>query len=101
MAEFNEDFDGITITEINQTDDSWTFMVELGHGEGAAEYMIDLDREYWTKMTARRIEPADFVILTFKFLLEKETKELILKRFNMSDVAGHYPSFELEVKRRL
>ncbi len=76
-------------------------MVELGHGEGLIEYWIDVDRDYWTRLTNRRVEPSELVTATFKFLLDKELKEVILKKFNLSDVAGRYPGYETEMKRAL
>lgn len=101
MAEFNEGFDGIRVTETNQSDNGWTFLVELGHGEGLIECWVDVDREYWTRLTNRRVEPEDLVLETFKFLLDKEHKELILKKFNLSDVAGNFPMYEAEIKKSL
>lgn len=101
MAEFNEDFDGISITETNQSDYGWTFLVELGHGEGLIEYLVDVDRDYWTRLTNRRIEPVELIRATFKFLLDKEQKERILKRFNLSDVVANFPNYENEMKRVL
>ena len=101
MAEMDEDFDGVHVTEQNQRDDGWTFMVELGYGDGLIEYLVDVDRAYWTKLTDRRIEPEELVRVTFKFLLDKEPKELILKRFNLSDIQGYFPNYEIEIKRIL
>ena len=99
MAELNEDFDGMRVTETNQREDGWTFLVELGHGEGLIEYLVDVDKEFWTRLTNRRMEPADLVTFTFKFLLDKEPKERILRRFNIADVAGHFPAFENDIRR--
>src|SRR3990167_1765065 len=99
MAEFNEDFDGIRITETNQKEESWTFLVELGHGDNLAEYYVDVDRDYWTKLTGRRIEPAELIEITFKFLLDKEQKEMIMKKFNLSEVNKLFPQYETEIKR--
>lgn len=87
------------MTEISQRDDGWTFLVELGHGEGLIEYYIDVDREYWTRLTNRRIEPDELIRETFKFILERKPKELILKRFNLSDVSGVFPTYEAEIKK--
>ena len=101
MAEFNEDFDGIRITETNQSNDSWTFLVELGHGDNLIEYYIDVERDYWTQLTSRRIEPAGLIEATFKFLLEKEPKEMIMKKFNLSEVIKFFPQYENEIKRIL
>ena len=99
MTEFNEDFDGMRVTETNQSEEGWTFLVELGYGDGLTEYFVDVDKNYWTRLTNRRIEPGELVVTAFKFLLDKETKELILKRFSIADIAGHYPNFENEMKR--
>ncbi len=101
MAELNEDFDGMRVTETNQSDNGWTFLVELGNGDGLLEYWIDVDRDYWTRLTNRRIEPDELVSITFKFLLDKESKELILKKFNLSDVAGNFPTYEMEIKKNI
>ncbi len=101
MAEFNDEFDGMRVTETNQTDNGWTFMVELGEGEGLIEFWIDVDRDYWTRLTNRRVEPAELVAVTFKFLLAKGSKELLLKKFNLADVPGRYPDYETEMRRAL
>ncbi len=101
MAEFNEEFDGIRVTEVNQREEGWTFLVELGHGDSLIEYFVDVDKEFWTRLTSRRIEPADLINVTFKFLLDKEPKELILRKFNLADVGGHYPQYETEIRRML
>lgn len=101
MAEFNEDFDGIRVTETNQNDNGWTFLVELGHGEGLIEYLVDVDRDFWTRLTNRMVEPTELVIFSFKFLLDREPKEIILKKFNLSDISGHFPTYEAEIKKYL
>lgn len=98
-AEFNEEFDEIRITEAVQREDGWTYLVELGHGEGLIEYLVDVDREYWTRLINRRVEPEKLVEITFKFLLDHQAKETIIKRFNLSDVSGQYPNYENEIKR--
>ncbi|MBI2064783.1 MAG: hypothetical protein HYT62_01875 [Candidatus Yanofskybacteria bacterium] len=99
MAEFDEDSDGIRATEVSQREDGWTFLVEVGQGDSLIEYFVDVDKDYWTRLTVRRIEPAELVKATFRFLLEKEQKEVIMKKFNLADVAGHFPNYENEMRR--
>ena len=99
MAELDEDFDEIRVTELSQREDGWTFFVELGHGDGLVEYMVDLDREYWTRLTNRRVEPSELIIKTFDFLLDKEPKELILRKFNLSDISARFPMYEDEIRK--
>ncbi|MDP3792979.1 MAG: hypothetical protein Q8Q89_04625 [bacterium] len=99
MAEYNEEFDGIRITETNQKEGGWTFLVELGHGDNLVEYYVDVDRDYWAQLTGRRVEPAQLIEATFKFLLDKEQKEMIMKKFNLNEVNKLFPQYEAEIKR--
>lgn len=101
MSEYDEDFDNISVSEVGQRDDGWTFVVELGHGDGIIEYMVVLDRNYWTRLTGQRIEPSVFVETVFKFLLERGSKETIKRNINISDISGSFPNFEMEIKRLL
>jgi len=101
MAEINEEFDNMQVTEINQHKEGWTFLVEIGHGDGLVEYFIDVDKDYWARLTNRRVEPMDLIKATFNFLLDKEPKELILKKFNIADISGFFPSYENEMKKIL
>ncbi|OGN06481.1 MAG: hypothetical protein A3B86_03480 [Candidatus Yanofskybacteria bacterium RIFCSPHIGHO2_02_FULL_38_22b] len=101
MAEYNEDFDGIRVTEVNQRENSWTFLVELGHGDNLVECYVEVNRDYWTQLTSRRVEPAGLIEATFKFLLEKTPKEMIMKKFNLNDIIRLYPQYENEIKRIL
>ena len=101
MSEFNDDFEEIRVTEMNQSDNGWNYLVELGYGDGLIEYMVEVDVAYWTRLTGRRIEPDELVKMTFNFLLDKEQKEMIRKKFNLAEVVGSFPTYEDEIKRRL
>jgi hypothetical protein len=38
---------------------------------------------------------------SFEFLLERESKESILSRFDLSLISRYFPEYEQEIKRRL
>jgi len=38
---------------------------------------------------------------SFEFLLEREPKESILTRFDLSLISRYFPEYEREIKRRL
>ncbi|KAF0131467.1 MAG: hypothetical protein FD139_2070 [Methylocystaceae bacterium] len=42
-----------------------------------------------------------FISAAFRFLLDREAKESILARFDMSDVAGYFPEFEQKLPEYL
>jgi hypothetical protein len=41
--------------------------------------------------------PAEFLRRCFDFLLEREPKESILARFDVSDIGRYFPEFEREI----
>jgi hypothetical protein len=55
----------------------------------------------FTKLTAGKIEPEELVRRSFEFLLEREPKESILSRFDLSVISRYFPEYEREMKRRL
>jgi hypothetical protein len=38
---------------------------------------------------------------SFRFLLEREPKESILRRFNLTVISRYFPEYEREIKGRL
>lgn len=38
---------------------------------------------------------------SFRFLLEREPKEAILRRFEISEIARYFPDYPTEIRRRL
>ncbi len=44
-------------------------------------------------------DAAQFAERCFAFLLEREPKESILRRFDVSVIASYFPEFETEIKR--
>ncbi len=101
MSEFAEDYDEMKVTEEGQSANGWTFLVELGHGDGLTEYLVNVNREYWTLLTGRRVEPEELVKMTFEFLLSKRSKDLIKRKFDVSEVSAGFSDYEMEVKKKL
>ncbi|MDP8999380.1 MAG: hypothetical protein M3O46_04640 [Myxococcota bacterium] len=60
---------------------------------------VTLDRTLLARLAPD--EPAEiFVRRCFDFLLQREDKESILQRFNVSDIARYFPEFEKTIARR-
>jgi hypothetical protein len=54
-----------------------------------------------TRLTTGNVEPEELVRHSFEFLLEREPKESILTRFDLSVISRYFPEYEREIKRRL
>jgi hypothetical protein len=55
----------------------------------------DLDR-----LAGEKIEAEKLIERSFEFLLEREPKESILARFDLSVIGRYFPEYEREMKRR-
>lgn len=47
------------------------------------------------------VEETKLLEASFRFLLEREPKEAILSRFELSDIEGYFPEYPEEIRQRL
>ena len=55
----------------------------------------------YTRLTNGKVEPEELVRRSFEFLLEREPKESVLTRFDLSAISRYFPEYEREIRRRL
>jgi len=88
----------IKVREKEQTADGWEFLVEVGSKGNGLEYLVMLDKEYWEELTDNKYTPKELVIKSFRFLLEREEKRSILKKFNLYEISRYFPEYESEIR---
>ncbi len=64
------------------------------------KYNVSLDNEYWQDLTGGKIAKEELIKKSFEFLLERETKESILSRFNLRVINQYFPEFEEEIRKQ-
>jgi hypothetical protein len=80
------------------TDPKPTFDVEVREGRGSSRHTVTLDPALLARLAgARAVSGEAFVEAVFAFLLEREPKESILSRFDVSVVSRYFPEFEAEI----
>ncbi len=89
----------ITITRI-RGDDPLAFDVCVADAGGTSRHRVTLTRADLARLAAGRA-PERLVEAAFGFLLEREPKESILARFDVSVIARYFPDFERELPRYL
>jgi len=80
--------------------DGWVFEVEIDEDDSKSSYSVELLKEDYERLTDGKIEPKELIEKSFNFLLERESKESILKKFNLMDIARYFPEYEDEIKER-
>jgi hypothetical protein len=80
------------------TDSGWLFTVVIGAGDNLTKHTVELQKEYYEKLTRGEILPEELINRSFEFLLEREPKESILREFNLQLITKYFPEYEKEIK---
>ena len=88
--------DKIDITE-KKTNHGWDFQVTIS-GNGTTVHQVKLSEKYYEKINLG-LTPNKLINASFKFLLEREPKEMILSKFDLQIIANYFPNYEKEIRK--
>ncbi len=86
--------------EIEKTGDL-EFRVRIIEKASESTHHVSMKKDDYTRLTSGKIGPEELLKRSFEFLLERESKESILARFDLSVIRRYFPQYESEMKRRL
>ena len=89
-----------TKIEIDKFDASH-FRVRVIEAASESSHQVTLNPGDCARLTGGAAEPEELLRKSFQFLLEREPKESILARFDLSVISRYFPEYEQEMKRRL
>ena len=81
--------------------DPLDFEVVVREGKGETRHRVTMSKAKSEQLTAGKHTPERCLEAAFRFLLEREPKELILARFDISVISHYFPEFEQELPRYL
>jgi hypothetical protein len=81
--------------------DPLEFDVVVGEGEDKSSHRVTISRAMLSRLAAGTHAPERCLEAVFRFLLDREPKEAILRRFDVAVVSRYFPEFEREVPRYL
>lgn len=80
------------------TQPTYEFAVVVREGCGETHHTVTLEPAAFTRLAgASGATPEAFIRGVFEFLLERESKESILSRFDVKVVSRYFPEFEDEI----
>lgn len=79
----------------------WTFEVTVSEGGSQTTHRVDMTREDYERLTGGVCPPEELVRRSFDFLLEREPKESILRRFDITVISRYFADYENEIRRRI
>jgi hypothetical protein len=77
------------------------FETVVSDGNGETRHHVSMTQATYQRLTAGKYTPESCVEAAFRFLLDREPKESILRRFDVTVIVRYFPEFERELPRYL
>jgi hypothetical protein len=93
----------MTEIEVQKTDggDIYEFQVTVREGQAETRHRVTLRKADYERLSGGKADPDALVSESFRFLLEREPKESILRSFDLTLINRYFPEYEREIGRRL
>jgi hypothetical protein len=88
----------ISVLKASQDGDNVIFKVEVKEGDSKTEHLVEVSLDYYNLLGEGKITIEELVEKSFRFLLERETKESILTKFNLKQISYYFPEYEKNIK---
>ena len=80
--------------------DGWRCIVVVGDDPRATTHQVTVTADEFERLAPRGVPVERLVELSFEFLLEREQRESILRRFGLSAIGRYFPEFERAIRTR-
>lgn len=77
------------------------FRVRVIEGKNETSHVVTMKTSEYERISGKKVEPVELVQRAFEFLLARERKEQILKRFDLTIIGQYFAEFEQAMKRSL
>ena len=81
--------------------DPLAFEVIVREGKGETRHHVTMARETCERLTGGKHAPERVIEAAFRFLLDREPKESILGRFDVTIISRYFPEFARELPNYL
>ncbi|MCF7929299.1 MAG: hypothetical protein K9L68_11015 [Spirochaetales bacterium] len=80
-----------------QLDRNNTYQVVVDEGGSSTTHMVTLEDGYYQKLTGGKESKEDLIQRSFEFLLQRESKESILRSFDLPIIGRYFPDYESKI----
>ncbi len=87
--------------QLTNSTDGYDFQVTVREKGTATRHRVTMSESSYLDLSGGAASPERVIKAAFKFLLEREPKESILTRFDVTDIAQYFPDFDREIGRYL
>lgn len=79
----------------------WAFQVTVSESGSQTTHRVTMSREDYGRLTGESCPPDELIRRSFEFLLERESKESILRAFDITVISSYFPTYEKDMKDRI
>jgi hypothetical protein len=79
----------------------WLCAVTVGDGGSSTEHRVRVTPADLADLAPGTSDPADLVRVSFAFLLERESKESILRSFDLPLIGRYFPEYRRTIRDRM
>jgi hypothetical protein len=89
--------------EVQTTEEEsrYEFQVTVREGGSETRHRVTLQKSDYSQLVGEAASPEALVQESFRFLLERESKESILSSFDLMVIGRYFPEYRREIVRRL
>ena len=80
----------------SKSENGWIFKVTVSNGTSTV-HNVNLTNDYYNHLSLTNVNPDELVEGSFKFLLEREPKEMILRTFDIQIISRYFPEYEKKI----
>ena len=91
---------GVSEVACRPTADGWSCEAVVGSDPARTQHTVFVPHDALERL-APGIAPERLVRASFDFLLEREPRSSILRRFELTEIARYFPEYSDEIRRRL
>ena len=81
--------------------DEYAFQVTVREGRTETHHSVTLKKTDYERLAGGKASPGALVEESFRFLLEREPKESILRSFDLTVIGRYFPEYERVIHDRL
>jgi hypothetical protein len=79
----------------------WRCTVVVGDDPGATTHLVTVAADEFGRLAEGHVPVERLVEASFAFLLERESRESILRTYDLQVIGRYFPEYEREIRRRL
>ncbi len=77
------------------------FRITVNDGSGRTTHDVSLPADYLDELGLADVDRRMLVVESFRFLLEREPKESIMRSFELSVIQRYFPEYPDEIRARM